>query len=242
MSAVTAAPSHPSEPVCARASRPMRARALWTDPHQARAARGKAPRLRFSLHVLCVSTRKWPGWHPGPEVVLAGEARASFSAGPSIAKPQVARASCRWIREKPPTMGKMPMPLPTPSRSIARPFPRIAANLSPGCAACRRPCRRAQPSLAASACTNGQWFTGRRRKRCATTRGRCASRPRCWRRSSRPHRSRVRTLTRFDSSPRPPDRSTGSSPRGRPAQLEQRGCLRNMDPKWRSNRAVHAGC
>jgi hypothetical protein len=51
----------------------------WTDPHQARAARGERhPVYDFLFHYYSFRPAWLRRWHPGPEVALAGEAAREF--------------------------------------------------------------------------------------------------------------------------------------------------------------------
>jgi len=51
----------------------------WTDPHQVRAARGeKHPVYDFLFHYYSFRPAWLRRWHPGPDVVLAGEAAREF--------------------------------------------------------------------------------------------------------------------------------------------------------------------
>lgn len=84
----------------------------WTDPHQARAARGeKHPVHDFLFSYYAFRPARLRQWHPGPGVVLAGEGARAFLRWPEYretpagvgvdpaAFPAQRRASLVWLRD-----------------------------------------------------------------------------------------------------------------------------------------------
>ena len=64
----------PADWLARRAAHEQRVRA-WTDPHQVRAARGeKHPVYDFLFSYYAFRPAWLRRWHPGPDVILAGEA------------------------------------------------------------------------------------------------------------------------------------------------------------------------
>lgn len=60
---------------------------IWTDPHQARAARGeKHPVYDFIFHYYAFRPSWLRRWHPGPDVVLAGAGAREFLRWPEYAE------------------------------------------------------------------------------------------------------------------------------------------------------------
>jgi hypothetical protein len=74
------APIFLSEPVWrSRQQAHLRRTRAWTDPHQLRAARGeKHPVHDFLFHYYAFRPSWLRRWHPGPDVVLAGEGAREF--------------------------------------------------------------------------------------------------------------------------------------------------------------------
>ena len=66
----------------------------WTDPHQARAARGeKHPVLDFLFTYYAFRASWLRRWHPGPDIVLAGEGAREFLRWPEYREVQLAEGS-----------------------------------------------------------------------------------------------------------------------------------------------------
>lgn len=111
MSAATASPAVLPEPewLARRRAHEQRVRA-WTDPHQARQARGqKHPVLDFLFEYYAFRPSWLKRWHPGPDVVLLGEAAREYlrwpeyreAAGGVAVDPAAfdpkRRATLRWL-------------------------------------------------------------------------------------------------------------------------------------------------
>lgn len=84
----------------------------WTDPHQARAARGeKHPVYDFLFHYYAFRPAWLRRWHPGPDVVLGGATARAFLRWPeyravdsgvslnTAALPTQRRAFVQWLRD-----------------------------------------------------------------------------------------------------------------------------------------------
>ncbi|MCC6414474.1 MAG: 3-methyladenine DNA glycosylase [Opitutaceae bacterium] len=104
---------HLDEPVwlARQAAHDARVRA-WTDPHQARAARGeKHPVYDFLFHYYAFRPAWLRRWHPGPDVVLGGAAARAFLRWPEYREidggvsldpatlPEHRRAFVLWLRD-----------------------------------------------------------------------------------------------------------------------------------------------
>ena len=126
MPALAAAPEVLSEAgwLARRAAHEHRVRA-WTDPHQARAARGERHPVHDFLFTYYSFRPAWlRRWHPGPDVALAGEAARGFLRDPAYREtpagvmvdparlPAARRPFVAWLgevfaamRERPPFFG-----------------------------------------------------------------------------------------------------------------------------------------
>lgn len=85
---------------------------VWTDPHQARTARGEKHPVYDFLFTYYAFRPAWlRRWHPGPELILGGESAREFLRGPGYrefvggigidpaALPPQRRAFVRWLRD-----------------------------------------------------------------------------------------------------------------------------------------------